>query len=182
MVKVVYNRCFGGFGLSDEALKRLIELGCTEVETDGGYYHLPCDFPRHHPLLVKVVEELGEKANGDFANLKIATIEDNRYIINEYDGQESVQTPDYINWVIVDDQEIKEQQAKADVYSANTLAEYLTDCGIKYTTIGLGACDNSPVYYVYVKNTKTKAIKDFNTTDWGGIGIKFIKTGKISPA
>ena len=48
-----------------------------------------------------VVEDLGSAANGSFAELAIAEIEGNRYYIDEYDGNEVVQTPDTINWVEV---------------------------------------------------------------------------------
>jgi len=46
---------------------------------------------RNHPLLIKVVEELGNKASGSCANLKIVEIPDNiEYEIEEYDGMEWV--------------------------------------------------------------------------------------------
>ncbi len=45
---------------------------------------------------------MGDKANGAYAELKIKEIEGDRYIIEEYDGSESVQTPDDIRWTIVD--------------------------------------------------------------------------------
>lgn len=53
---------------------------------------------RHDPVLVQVVEELGEKANGLCANLKIAEV-DGLYRIDEYDGFESVKTPDTYDWI-----------------------------------------------------------------------------------
>jgi hypothetical protein len=54
---------------------------------------------RHDPILVQVVEELGEKANGDCANLAIKEVS-GPYRIDEYDGAESVETPDsYIDWI-----------------------------------------------------------------------------------
>jgi len=84
--KVVYNACFGGFGLSDEAEARYAELSGS----DGGYQS------RHDPILVRVVEELGEAASG---NLRIAEIEGSIYRIDEYDGSESVETPDSYDWV-----------------------------------------------------------------------------------
>lgn len=46
---------------------------------------------RNDPLLVKVVEILGEKANGEYAELKIVEIPDDvDWIIEEYDGAEWV--------------------------------------------------------------------------------------------
>jgi len=47
---------------------------------------------RTDPLLIQVVEELGEKADGDCAELKIIEIPDFiEYYIREYDGNESVE-------------------------------------------------------------------------------------------
>jgi hypothetical protein len=47
---------------------------------------------RHDPALVQVVEELGEKANGKYAKLRIEEVY-GPYRIDEYDGYESVETP-----------------------------------------------------------------------------------------
>lgn len=90
--KVVYNACFGGFGLSDMAIQYLIDHGLPE----------DMDIPRHHPVLVNCVEELGKKANGFCSRLKIAKIKGNVYRIDEYDGMESVETPDTYDWVIIE--------------------------------------------------------------------------------
>lgn len=79
-MKIVINDCFGGFGLSEEAYAKLIEWG-VPVRTDS----------RNHPLLVRVVEELGAKANGRFAKLKVVEIPDDvEWEIAEYDGNEHV--------------------------------------------------------------------------------------------
>lgn len=133
MKKVVYNRCFGGFGLSAQAMVYLLmmgfPLGKTEVARSGfkeedftlfgpqgirahpyfsvvyldGFvydiekrdnYEL-----RSHPVLVAVVERLGEAANSDCAELEIAELNDYElYRIKEYDGRETVEVfdnPDY---------------------------------------------------------------------------------------
>ena len=46
---------------------------------------------RADPLLVQVVEELGDKANGSHAKLKIVEIPDGvKWEIDQYDGMESV--------------------------------------------------------------------------------------------
>ena len=52
---------------------------------------------RHDPILVQVVEELGEKANGNYADLQIEEVE-GLYLINEYDGMERVMTPSDYKW------------------------------------------------------------------------------------
>lgn len=91
--KVVFNACYGGFGLSEKARKLLNELKGEEVD----YY----DLPRHDKDLVAVVEELGSEANGMFACIKIATINSDRYRISEYDGWEQVITPEEEQYIII---------------------------------------------------------------------------------
>ena len=93
LYKVVYNSCYGGFGLSEKAKNLLNELKGEEV----CYY----DLPRHDKDLVAVVEELGSEANGMFACIKIATINSDRYRISEYDGWEQVITPEEERYVII---------------------------------------------------------------------------------
>ena len=53
---------------------------------------------RHDPVLVQVVEELGDKANGICAKLRIDEV-DGSYRIDEYDGNESVMTSGDYNWI-----------------------------------------------------------------------------------
>jgi hypothetical protein len=107
-MKLVINKCFGGYGLSRKAVLRLRELGCEganndvlcdEVWPDTGEtnnsaaldYGLGDEISRDDPLLVQVVEELGEEANGPHASLKIIEIPDGTdWVINNYDGMESV--------------------------------------------------------------------------------------------
>ena len=84
-MKVVVNRCFGGFGLSEAAYKHM------GLEWDG-YGHADTDgIARTDPRLVAAVEELGSAANGDYANLVVLDIPDDvQWIIEEYDGDETV--------------------------------------------------------------------------------------------
>lgn len=49
---------------------------------------------RHNENLVKVVEELGDKANSSISNLKIYDVGESAYHIDEYDGLESILTSD----------------------------------------------------------------------------------------
>lgn len=56
------------------------------------------DVERHDPALVQVVEELGDKASGRFAKLRIAEVS-GPYRIDEYDGFESVETPGTYDWI-----------------------------------------------------------------------------------
>ena len=146
-MKVVINKCFGGFGLSPLAIKRLAELkgkpcyffnrvlgleidsAPVEIQEVKGLlwsaYTVPNpesvagsqkDFhsmtleqrkesndkwvsislgdisdDRSDPDLVKVVEELGVKANGQCAELKVVEIPDGiEWEVEEYDGMERI--------------------------------------------------------------------------------------------
>ncbi len=132
-MKIVINRCFGGFGLSEAAYSKLIEWGvpvkpyveqkrdeetklylpepanegeiifdrtltpeqqfadAEHIRLMGRYWETWLDKQRTHPLLVRVVEELGKAANGNHANLKVVEIPDGtEWEISEYDGSEHV--------------------------------------------------------------------------------------------
>lgn len=96
-MKVVLNRCHGGFQLSDEAARRCVELGMTVTEYGAGgeYVNPSCDFVREDyesrlgqyqscdgnskkfrsdPRVIQAVEELGSRANGVFSKLQIVDI------------------------------------------------------------------------------------------------------------
>ena len=91
MTYVVINRCYGGFGLSQIALDRLNELG---VKVDNPR----SDIERDNPLLVQVVRDLGVKANGPFAELKIVDIPDDvAWHVDGYDGIEHI-AEDHRTW------------------------------------------------------------------------------------
>ena len=114
-MKVVINRKFGGFDLSQEALKELQkrltpDSGMVVVarkdpdnpEANSKLYMFPdaeefegVEDPlvstRSNPQLIEVVEELGSRANGLCADLKIVEIPDDvDVVIEEYDGDEWV--------------------------------------------------------------------------------------------
>lgn len=105
---VVINVCHGGYGLSQEAeflyLKKSLTAYTTEpresrydterygplIKVNGKIWY-SSDISRDDPVLVSVVRELGDKANGDFAELKIVEIPANvNWQIDEYDGREWV--------------------------------------------------------------------------------------------
>lgn len=113
MTKIVYNKCYGGFGLSKKAVERYFQLkgwGLVVVRQEYGfrrYYHnngvpfYPHDLERDDPILAQVVEELGNEANEFSSELAIHELPSGtRYRIDEYDGYESVMTPDSYNWRI----------------------------------------------------------------------------------
>lgn len=112
-MKVVINRCFGGFGLSESAFEMLLDLKGIEWEkvTPKDRFSYGADYfkkghagnddhylwcrdlteDRSDEHLVQVVEELGEKASGQFAELKIVKIPDDiEWYVEEYDGMEHV--------------------------------------------------------------------------------------------
>lgn len=98
MNKIVLNKDYGGFGLSLEAVKLYNKLAGKNLES----YEISETVKRHDPILVQVVETLGPQlASGKYASLAIETIEGNKYIINEYDGLESIQTPEDIKWNVI---------------------------------------------------------------------------------
>ena len=59
---------------------------------------------RNDPILVQVVEELGDEASGECATLKIVEIENGRWFkIDEYDGWESIQYRDIDDeWILAE--------------------------------------------------------------------------------
>lgn len=72
------------FSLSDKAISLYKELS-GNTEWDGKY----CDStPRHDPILVKVVERLGNEAGSYSSSLEIEEIDGNMYTIDECGGYE----------------------------------------------------------------------------------------------
>lgn len=65
--------------------------------------------PRHDKDLVAVVEELGEEVNGSCAKLRIEEISTPMYRITDYDGYESVETPDNIGWTVIETNALPEK-------------------------------------------------------------------------
>lgn len=75
--KIVTNRCIGSFGLSREAFDRLREMGNPFAlsEPDDSASGLFCEkIDRTDPMLIRLLEELGEPANGPGAKMQITEI------------------------------------------------------------------------------------------------------------
>jgi hypothetical protein len=122
-MKIVYSACYGGYGLSEAAVLRYAELAGIQLYPEKesfytDYYLTPPtgdkqvddrrdtfetdSIERHDALLVRVVEELGEKANSRFSKLTIYETDSRMYRIDEYDGYETVKTGySDDSWVIV---------------------------------------------------------------------------------
>ena len=97
MTKIVYNACYGGFGISEKAEVRYWEL----KGEDRPVKWYSRDLERDDPILAQVVEELGEEANGAFSDLRIEELEAGTlYRIDDYDGFETVEVESDYSWRI----------------------------------------------------------------------------------
>ena len=106
MKRIVINRSYDEFCVSHQALTQLRALGqldALEEEDTGAYWPAAAGprepslnqygklIPRDDTNLIRVVEELGEAANGHAASLRIVTIpEDVNWIITKIEGGEQV--------------------------------------------------------------------------------------------
>ena len=126
-MKIILNRCFGGFHPSHKAMMRYFELKGIEVgvyehkynqpyikatdttreydieyftgpqeetiEYDRERYFWYGDIERTDPILVQVVEELGEEASHPVSIIRVVYIDDDctDWYIHDYDGMESVE-------------------------------------------------------------------------------------------
>jgi len=101
-MKVAINSDIGGFGISNEAVEECVKRGmkltiwetCSYLDTTADFYTTETKNDtspntyfdkynivwqrekevRTNPILIKVIEEMGEKANGRFGVLKVVDI------------------------------------------------------------------------------------------------------------
>lgn len=108
-VKVVHNVCHGRAALTPVALLRMAQLG-SEWAIDvlsrsddhfSVYGYELNKINRHDPILVRVVEELGQDSSATMSKLEVTSIDGNEYRIEEYDGWEKVVEPKDIEWIVV---------------------------------------------------------------------------------
>jgi len=131
-MKIIINDCYGGFGISNLALKEYykqkgielffykqtkyhfmdgqdlfvkisenenvsnmtyaVSIDCGDsTDNISDKENFSFNTERTDPILISIVEELGEKANAVYAKLKVIEIPDGiEYEIDEYDGVESI--------------------------------------------------------------------------------------------
>ncbi len=113
MTKIAYNRCFGGFDLSNQAFEALLDRKgikwekvkstfsfdywkTGKVDKDDAYLSsYSFYFDRRDPDLIAVIEMFGAEANGSHADLQICDLPTGtHYYIHEYDGSETIITKD----------------------------------------------------------------------------------------
>ena len=79
-MKIVINKCYGGFCPSDAVMEELRKRG----KPFERYI-----VPRNDPDLVDLVESMGAEANGPCSSLKVVEIPDGvNWQLEEYDGIE----------------------------------------------------------------------------------------------
>lgn len=78
-MKVVINKCYGGFGLSDKGMETYQEFCRADGKQPKEYYW---EIVRNDPALVRTVETLGKEVNDSVSRLKV------------------VEIPDGINWFV----------------------------------------------------------------------------------
>ena len=122
---VVYNGCYGLYGLSqaaiewleanarDEIKEKIREIRTKANETPPNFVNIKTairmkvgdEIPRHDPDLVRCVQTIGGRANGASADLCIYELKGNQYRIEEYDGKEWVVEPSDEDYITIPDHE-----------------------------------------------------------------------------
>lgn len=79
-MKIVINRCFGGFSVNDDIVKMLNLKNGYDLEND-----------RTNAKLIELIES-GVNVNSRFSNLAVVEIPEDAtdYVIEEYDGCEHI--------------------------------------------------------------------------------------------
>ncbi len=94
-MKIVVNKCYGGFGVSEAVYKELgmkwDGYGYLDNEAFGIESNNYLAY-RTNEKLISAIEKIGEeKASGDLAELRIVEVPDDiEWEIDEYDGIETV--------------------------------------------------------------------------------------------
>lgn len=122
---VVYNGCYGLYGLSQAAIewleanardeiKEKIRAIRTEANEKPPHFvnieiairmKVGDEIPRHDPDLVRCVHTIGGMADAVGADLRIYELKGNQYRIQEYDGVEFVIEPSDEEYITIPDGE-----------------------------------------------------------------------------
>ena len=99
-MKIIINACFGGFEVSENFFKAY-KIPYEKTEWGSIYPTTEIDY-RTDPRLIEYIETHGsEMASGSCAHLVVEEIpKGTAYIIDEYDGNESIMIRDEVQWDI----------------------------------------------------------------------------------
>jgi hypothetical protein len=92
-MEVLYNACYGGWGISDKAME-LYKLRNVNDNSMGLEYECDELLSRTDPILIQIYNELGNEMNTKWSKIKIKKIPkiyENYYFITQYDGKECVE-------------------------------------------------------------------------------------------
>jgi len=111
-MKVILNKCYGGFSFSQEAVMMYGKAIGVNYRCVDGYHYTSCSDEeiaamdeweqdnafvtfderyRYNPVMIKIVEQLGERANTECSLLKVVDIPDEvEYTISDNDGIETL--------------------------------------------------------------------------------------------
>ena len=119
MNKILYSPTFGGYNYSDDFTKawfthKGIPYKYVQETEWWAFFEDPNDSnipltitePRHSKELIAFLENYRTKGlnpSGKHADIQIAKIKGNQYMIDEYDGNESVLEPADMDWIIIED-------------------------------------------------------------------------------
>jgi hypothetical protein len=110
-VKFAINTCYGGFGLEQN-----VQDTINALKTDRGLPNFEWidSLKRTDKEMIEVIEKYqaeGIDVNDTFADVQIIEVEmkDPRYELVEYDGLESINTPDSIPWDIAETPELMDK-------------------------------------------------------------------------
>ena len=107
-MKIAINTCFGGYNLSNSAIAEYARLTGMDLEVDeycdfnllkDGKYYSANRIKRTDPVLIEVIERLGDEAAGNCSRLEIVEIPTGeKYRITDYDGNEGIELASEIHW------------------------------------------------------------------------------------
>lgn len=99
-LKVAYNSNFGGWALSENILKYLVEKKAIPEEDIDNPFVFWEDKDRCNKILIEALE-----LYPDETEIEIIEIPGNTYLITEYDGMEEVIYPGHPDFIVVEDED-----------------------------------------------------------------------------